>query len=171
VRDPSHPPLAPNSNKFAFGWVNTLAKRESYQSAYCVMETEGKKDTRTLEKITGDVMLSLECLCTEETRLLSQQLLEAKDIYYFPAIATTAELQVYAFDPSTVSEIDGTIPPSKPVPVDFIRFRKGLATNLEYSKPSMGNLRESNQENERTVFVIQAKAFLNFLKELEPYPA
>ena len=154
---------------FSFMWKELKIAPESDQSAFCVMEVDGKKDSRTLEKLSGGVLLSLECLAQEEMNLRKgvprhQLTRPGDDEYYIPVIVTTAKLQKCLFDPNSVNTEDGKIPTGSEIAaVKFIRFRKNLATTLQYEKPYIIDLQESNLENDRTVFVVQAKHFVDFL--------
>ncbi len=138
-----------------------------------MLETEGKKDSRTLEKLSGEILLSLEYFATEET-LLIKSLLERvqrspSSMSYLPVIVTTASLKKMTFNPSAVDIKNGKIDQSESTvsPVEFLRFRKNLATNLDYEKPPTNTLRELNQLNDRTVFVVQAENFIKFLSNVE----
>jgi hypothetical protein len=56
------------------------------------------------------------------------------------------------------------------VTVPYIRFRKGLRTDILGSKIQIGHqqgleLQEINAEKERTVFVVNSESLLDFLKE------
>ena len=95
-----------------FSWKEIDAVPESHESAFCVMEVEGKRDSRTLEKISGELLLSLEHLAYEELNLYqemnkgpdsqSQQRPDKEPTYYLPIIVTTANLQTSIFDPVNV---------------------------------------------------------------------
>jgi hypothetical protein len=161
---------------FKYTWNEFGLSPETYEAAYCVMEVEGKKDSRTLEKLTSELLLSLECLAVEETDLIKS--LQGKQnttfvsfsqqaMFYLPIIVTTATLQKLIFDPSNVDVKSGKISSSQTCPVEFMRFRKNLATKLKYEKPLLYTLRDLNRENDRTVFVVQAESFINFLNKIE----
>jgi len=145
-------------------------KPESLVSSFCVMETKGEKDTRTLEKLSGELLLSIEYLQIDETDLLND-LQKGADRYqyvYIPIIVTTAKLQTVKFIPSTVDIKSGNLTDSKKEPVEFIRFQKNLATHLNIEKtPEIYSLQELNQAYDRTIFVVQAESFIRFLTNLK----
>jgi hypothetical protein len=149
----------------SFLWEDFRIQPESHQSRYCVMEVGGKKDSRTLEKMSGELLISLECLAQEEMSLGKHG---GTRMHYLPVIVTTAQLQKCCFDPRTVNIADGTIAPadSHIDGVDCVRFRKNLATHLPYAKPLPPDLRESSGENDRTVLVVQADHLMEFLSSL-----
>jgi hypothetical protein len=157
---------------FKFLWSKTALDPMSNIANFCIMETEGKKDSRTLEKLSGELLLSLEYLALEESGLIIEW---SKDLQrspgkmvYIPIIVTTANLQVATFDPSNFDRNKGKIiGDCSPSPVEYIRFQKNLATNIEYEKPSLGSLSESNRENDRTVFVVSAESLAKFLGLLD----
>lgn len=153
-----------------FKWETAHFKPESYDAPFCVMEVEGKKDSRTLEKIAGELLLSLESLAVEEARLLSSRNQHSGKKWYVPIIITTANLQVCLFDPKEISAEDGSIQDTQEIKqVDFIRFRKNLTGNSEFQNQKF-DLKEAHLENERTVFVVQAKNITNFLQSLSILP-
>lgn len=147
----------------SFTWEELPTIPESCESAYCVMTVNGNKDNRTLEKLSGGLLLSLEYLALEEINLKPKPQYAWGDMFYLPVIVTTANLQRSLFTPSDVNINDGKIISSSLEDVQFIRFRKNLATSREYNKETVTNIREANQENDRTVFVVQAKDFINYL--------
>ena len=160
-----------------FSWTEIDAVPESHESAFCVMEVEGKRDNRTLEKISGELLLSLEHLAHEEANLYqemhkgsdsqNQRLYQrSNDMYYLPIIVTTANLQTCVFDPVNVSLNDGKISSSKIEQVSFIRFRKNLATSHKFNKPNIVDIREANRENDRIIFVVKAEDLIKFLTRI-----
>jgi len=161
-----------------FSWTEIDAVPESHESAFCVMEVDGKRDSRTLEKISGELLLSLEHLAYEEANLYqemnkgldsqSQQRLHQRqtNMYYLPIIVTTANLQTCIFDPVNVSLIDGKISSSKIEQISFIRFRKNLATSHKSNNLNIADIREANRENDRIIFVVTAEGLIDFLTRI-----
>ena len=138
---------------FKFLWSKTALDPMSNEAGFCIMETEGKKDSRTLEKLAGELLLSLEYLALEEFGLIkewSKNLQRSPgNMVYIPVIVTTARLQVATFDPSSFDRKEGKIiGDCTPSPVEYIRFQKNLATNINYEKPLLGSLTELNHEND-----------------------
>jgi hypothetical protein len=141
---------------------------ESYESPFCILGKE--KDRPTLERYSSDTLIAMKSLAVEESNIISSQTrVSDTNITYVPVIVTTADLHICLFHPSDVSIENGKVSPdSKFEKVDYIRFRKGLATDLEYQTiPTVQNLRDANKENERTVFVIQANKLVGFLRSFE----
>ena len=73
------------------------------------------------------------------------------------------------FNPSKVDIKSGKIIESTVGSVEFIRFRKNLATNIGYEKSMMYTLHDLNHENDRTVFIVQAESFIKFLSIVDDY--
>jgi hypothetical protein len=150
-----------------FTWTDLKIIPESCEAQFCVMEVEGKKDSRTLEKLSGELLLSLESLAVEEVKLLSKLSPYEHEKRYLPIIVTTANLQICMFDPKNISPEDGSITTEGDMrAVDFIRFRKNLAGNPEFQQQNFDTLTKANRENERSVFVVQAKSITSFLEKL-----
>jgi hypothetical protein len=167
--------LSGDCGTFGNTWSKFRIFPESHEAAFCVMETGGKKDSRTLEKLAGELLLSLEYLAIEEAELAKSfhggpiPPSDADRIIYLPIIVTTAVLQTSSFSPLKVDIKNGKVTESAVAPIEFIRFRKNLATNISYKKPMMRTLRELNRENDRTVFVVRAESFIEFLSMIRDY--
>jgi hypothetical protein len=153
-------------------WLKDDLPPKSYESAFCVPEIQKAKDNRTLEKIAGDLLLSLESLASEEISIIQKMhqtpnRFSDDKMFYIPVIVTTSKLRVCIFNPSDVNIEDGKIKSSDIEEIKYIRFCKNLATNVNYIKPEILHLRDANKENDRTVFIVQATDFLEFIKALD----
>jgi hypothetical protein len=80
---------------------------------------------------------------------------------FIPVYVTTAPIFVLGFDPETVSVLDGEfeLDPHSLVRVPWMRFRKTLMAGGTFAS------------DDRTVFVIEAKHFKEFLEKFEVTPA
>lgn len=163
--------LQVNRNTKQIYWHKSDILPETYESAYCVPEIDGKKDSRTIEKISGELLLSLESLASEELRIWRQTQKGISDntsipvMFYIPVIVTTSKIHALKFNPKDVDVANGKITSeSLPVDLKYIRFCKNLATNLGYSRPAdIHNLKDANGDNDRTVFIVQSPDFVDFL--------
>lgn len=163
-----------NNNFFYTYWKDTFLTPQSNEATFCVMETGGKRDSRTLENLSGELLLSLEHLVVEETKLYSKFFEKMSNpsrfsIVYLPVIVTTANLHLMNFDPSKIDIKTGKVIKNDLAPVEFIRFRKNLATSIDPTRPDNSTLDDINRENDRTVFVVQAKSFITFLEQVGNY--
>ena len=159
-------------------WVSASCLPESYESAFCVPETGGDKDSRTLEKTSGELLLSVESLAEEELNLWQRTEVGQptagifNQMHYLPIIITTAKLQVCKFDPMNVNTSDGKISTgdSEFDPVDYIRFCKNLDTNINFETSEKAyTLSDINKANDRFVIIVQAEKILEFLVSLSLY--
>jgi hypothetical protein len=159
----------------SYSWNELRILPDSLEASFCVMETEGKKDSRTLEKLTGELVLSLEHLAIEETGLfrtfiecLSPPSNPSSKMFYLPVIVTTATLQTMAFHPSAVDVKTGKINANESTisPVEYIRFRKNLATTMKNAEKPLYSLADVNRNNDRSAFVVQTESFINFLSRI-----
>ena len=118
-------------------WKESRINPDSFEASYCVMETGGKKDSRTLEKLAGELLLSLEYLAIEEFELVKSKPAPKRGpgiMLYLPIIVTTATLQTMTFNPANIDVKNGKITNSTTTPVEVIRFRKNLATHVTTEK-------------------------------------
>lgn len=158
----------------SYSWNEFGIFPQSLEASFCVMETDGKKDSRTLEKLAGDLLLSLEYLAVEETTLFNSfgenisSPSSSGKMFYLPVIVTTANLQTMTFHPSAVDVKTGKIDTSQSTlsPLEYIRFRKNLATTVKNGKIPIYSLADVNRNNDRTVFVVQAESFISFLSRI-----
>jgi len=145
------------------GWHDFLCAPASPESDFCVIRGKGEGDQPMLERLSGVLLRSLECLAEEELQFPFD-----RDFFhweYLPIIVTTAKLEMCRFDPREVSPKNGKIQGGEFEPIPFIRFRKSLTTT---SPPDTipRTLKEAGEHRKRTVFVVNASEVTVFLKEL-----
>jgi hypothetical protein len=173
IHDEVFKSLLVNHQNFSFSWRDFSLEPGSPEASFCVMGTGGKKDSRILESLAGELLLSMEQLAIQETDLVKAHIQElsrsSQYMLYLPVIVTTATLQTMKFDPSDIDLTDGKVTQSAVEEVKFIRFRKNLASNVDYEKPQMHTLKALNRENDRSVLVVQAASFIKFLNTLHAY--
>jgi hypothetical protein len=152
-------------------WKDGFINPECEDAVYCVMEVEGKKDNRTLEKYSSELLNALESLAQQETKinnfpnipLKNVQLPPVNAMYYMSIIVTTAKLQKCVIDPLKINIDDGKIDNGIVSQIPFIRFRKNLPSIFETDNSKITNIKEMNLANERSVFIVQADKFVEFL--------
>lgn len=144
-------------------WYDFRILPESYESEFCVIRGHGEGDKSTLERLSGNLLKSMECFMVEELSIVTKQNFDNR-YFYYPAIITTAQLHVCHFDISNISLEDGKLNDADYESVPFIRFRKSLATStLSAAKPM--NVKEVNMAKERTVLIINASELTNILTD------
>lgn len=145
------------------GWSEFAPTPKSPESAFCVVRGQSSGSKPMLERLCGVVLQSLEGLAQEGLHLPTFRHDETIRVYV-PAIVTTARLEICRFDSKDIDIQDGKLPDAQFESVPYIRFRKGLSTSVS-SEKSPRDFAEANQDQERTVFVIQASELIAFLKE------
>jgi len=156
-------------------WEEADLLPNSIESEFCIMETQNKKDSRTLEKIAGDLLVSMEHVAAKEWSLIESLILRDKVnnysfplLRYIPIIITSASLKIIKFDSfpnkSKVSEIQ--FKEENLASIDLIRFHKNFATKLDYDDSKVDTLRDLHHEYDRTVLVVQSENILEFLQKV-----
>jgi hypothetical protein len=154
-------------------WRYTPLCPESYEVPYCVMETDGKRDGRTLEKWAGELLMSLESFSQRYYSLIPEQTLGQYPpfaAYYLPVIVTTADLNVVIVDPTDkgIDITKGVVLDSEIESVDYLRFCKNLATGFKDNpERTIIDFNKLDRENDRTILIVKAEHFIDFLIELE----
>jgi len=167
--------LSVDHRDYQYSWKEKNLFPESQEAKYCVMETEGKRDNRMLEKIAGETLLSLEYFAREDTEVMKSVMerlgLSNSIMFYLPVIVTTAKLNDITFNCSEIDIETGNISDSDSKPIKFIRFRKNLSTGIEYkfANSSITSIDQLRSQYDRTVFVVQAKSFIEFLSLINSY--
>lgn len=145
------------------GWFDFWIIPGSQEAEFCVVRGSGEEDRGMLERLSGNLLVALDCLAREEQAIRAARKFTSPQIY-IPFIVTTAQLEVCRVNPEEISLLDGTIPAGNFEPVPFIRFRKSLTTRLSpNARPR--DLKEANEDRERTVFVVNASELTNVLKQ------
>ncbi len=142
----------------------------SYVSAFCTMQGQGDNQRTLLEKTASELTHATECFAKEELTL-SLPKDSPRPKYYMPLIVTNAKLTVCSFIPHDVDLNTGELSLENAHfdTVPYIRFQKGLETDIPGSKTQIGlrkalELKEINAEKERTVFVVNSENLLDFFK-------
>jgi hypothetical protein len=127
-------------------------------------ERAGRSGSTNARAVRGGLLLrSSESLGNEELGFIEQQNYP-RARYYFPVILTNAQLYACRYSPSDVDLSTGELPSGNFEKVGFIRFRKGLSSSLP-SPSTPESLSKSNQQNERTVFIVNSGALFDFLSK------
>lgn len=149
-----------------FGWENWQADPVTYQSQYCAIPGQQQGRKNLIERTGSELVSSVEALANQERGLQQERGADNFSRVYIPIIVTTAQLFVAEFDPSNISLDDGCLPKDTPFSkVSFIRYRKSLATFGECA--SAKSINEFHIASERTIFVVTALKFEEFLNQYE----
>jgi hypothetical protein len=149
-----------------FGLKELTLEPTTPQSQYCVVNGQDPKSKPMLERVAADVVSSIEGFATEEKDLHLKDR-EALRMY-FGVIVTTAKLKVCSFDPANISIADGKVQDAKYTEVPYLRFRKQLTSHYEVPEHyAVGGYQEISRAKESTVFVVNAEAIPQFLRDFE----
>lgn len=149
-----------------FEWTDLSLEPRSPESQFCVIPGADSKSLSLIERTSAELVSSTEGLASED------KLLSLDDRYYlhqyFNVIVTTATLQVCHFNPQVISIEDGTLNDATFKEVPYVRFRKQL--NPIYQVPNIYRVmgkQELARAKENTVFVVNSKHLIDFLREFE----
>lgn len=163
-------------NKILSGWDEFSIAPPTLQSEFCIIRGQGEEGKTLLERISGQLLISLDCLAKEELEI-NQGISFKQTRIYIPVIITSAELIACHLNLEEISLSEGTIEKGIFQPVPFIRFRKSLTTKLT-SQFQPKNVKEANENKERSILVINSNHLADILQgwkiermdEWEPYP-
>jgi len=151
------------------GWHDFHLRTASPESAFCVIRGKGENDDPMLERTARRLILSVEALANEETAVLDD---DDDTRVYVPVILTTAELRVCRYDPLKIKLTSGTITDESYEKSEMISFRKAFTPTrtVERRTDEMAYraFRRLSLEQERTVLVINATAFIQTLRAWTP---
>jgi len=150
-----------------WGWKDVALEPSTIEAEFCVIGGEDSKASRSmLEKTAANVVQSTEGFSIEDHSYSHK--LEDFERLYFNVIVTTADLFVCNFDPQQINIETGEIDKTNTTEVPYIRFRKQFSTHTtpELSWTETYNS-EISRNKENTVFVVNSKNIVQFLKEFE----
>ena len=149
-----------------FGWEDWQADPVTYQTPYCAIPGQEQGRKNLLERTASELVFSVEALANQERGLQQEKGADNFSRVYIPVIVTTAQLFVAEFDPSKISLDDGCLPKDTPFSeVSFIRYSKSLTTFAESA--SANSIGEFHAASERTIFIVTALKFEEFLTQYE----
>lgn len=165
----------PFPTEFA-AWDIFSVSPSSYVSAFCTMQGQGDNSRTLLEKTASELTHATECLAKEELAFSAIKDISRQRIY-MPLVVTNAKLKVCSFVPEAVNISTGelSLEDAQFETIPYIRFQKGLETNILGSKIQTGigqdlELKDINAEKERTVFIVNSDNLLEFLKDCDLLP-
>ena len=153
--------------KSLVGWGDIQVHARSPETDFCAVRGQGEGDTPMLERIAAQVVAAADGLCADLIEL-HERAWASKVV--IPVIVTNAELVVAQFDPETVDLELAEVQDATFTPVPHVRFRKTLAPAAAdpFSEPE--ELRDLSDGAVRTVFVVAASAFTEWLDQLQISP-
>jgi hypothetical protein len=156
----------------SYKWGDWHIDPTSYESQFCAIPGQEQGRRNILERTASELIEAIDALAWEEYQIKKKQGSSAPPLkrLYIPVIVTTAELIISFFNPETVSLKDGSLPSDAHFEkVRFVRFRKSLTNKPQtrISPPLPKSSQEAHQVTERTVFIVNAEGFKDFLDEFE----
>ena len=151
-----------------FEWAECGFKPPSAESSLCAVRGTGEGDRPLLERLAAQVSRATESFGTQE---ITCERSPSHDIgtIYVPVIVSNAELVMCNTDPAQIDIATGTITRQDATftTASLIRFRKPLTSRVAPSRFS--DVSSVNRDAERTVFVINAAALPDCLRDLRFY--
>jgi hypothetical protein len=135
----------------------------SSETMFCVVRGQDNRDMSMLDRISSNLMKSVESLASEEFEYGNRS--DHQAIVYIPAIITNAKILECIVDPSKIDINTGHISESDIKEIPFIRYRKNFYSGNQYHKTKR-DMRNTNSENDRTIIVINSNSIINTLKEI-----
>jgi hypothetical protein len=154
-----------NNNTKFFNWTDAAIDPPSSESEFCVVPGQDNRSKPLLERTAAEQVEATEAIAYEESQLHKHDASHFLG-FYFPVIVTTAELQICSFNPNDVCIKKGEVEKCKFKIVPFVRFRKSLTTRQQ-SYAGKKNLKDIIRAKERTVFIVSASQFIEFIQKLE----
>lgn len=146
-------------------WEDVNVRPICEDATFCAIRGQSSNDNKVtlLERIGGELIASTEALAEEDINFRVKQPPEFQ--YYFNVIVTTADIKIANFDPNLISLADGTLDTAEFTDVPYVRFRKQFSHRVLFGTDNSNF--DIVKEKENTVFVVQAKYLVSFLKEFE----
>jgi len=133
----------------------------SFESRYCVVAPRKDNPIRELEGIASELVAACHDLADGPGRHH-----ETEIELTVPVLVTTASLSICRYKIGSIDLKSGTIADGRIEPIDMIRFRKPLSTDLESIEgrtPAALGLGPRAARQERTVFVVTPDGLERFL--------
>lgn len=148
-----------------FNWLDLAIDPVSPECEYSIVLGQDAKSKPMLERTAATLVVSTEAFAKEEARLFDSV---HNTRIYFNVIVTTAKLNVCEFEPGNISLTDGTIKDSVFTEVPFLRFRKQLQQDIEFSIPNNFTYSTMARAKENSVFIVNAEHIKQFLCAFDP---
>jgi hypothetical protein len=148
-----------------FGWGDWQIEPASYESKFCAIPGQEQGRRNILERTASELIDATEAFAFQEKELKERQASPQFRFIriYIPVIVTTAELIISYFEPGDISLKDGSLPSNAVFEtVTSVRFRKSLTARLPLHQQS---IKEAHENTERTIFIVNAENFQEFLRD------
>jgi hypothetical protein len=151
-------------------WVNVQFAPSSPEASFCVVRKGGQRSQELLEKTAAELTRATDALARQELLIHSSRPRGLAGVsgglarLYVPVIVTTAKMYVCDADYRNVDLETGEVSAAETAPVPVVRFRKSLGVDRG-TAPAVTSVEDLAEQAERSVLVVQAGAFLEFLEK------
>jgi hypothetical protein len=144
-------------------WLDLNFVPGSPEAAYCVIRKNGQRSQEMLERTAAEVVRATDALALQEININVKNGGRLFGRAYVPMIVTTARMFVCDVDYDQVEPQTGEVASATIITTPIIRFKKSLSAP-DLARSSAVSVEEFAAQSERSVVVVQAAAFSEFLK-------
>jgi hypothetical protein len=149
-------------------WVDSPFVPGSPQADYCVVRKNKGRSDDLVEKPAAEIVRAVNALAMQEYHLyaggnlLPGRLVKPISRLFIPMIVTTARMYICEADFQKVDLETGEIAGAAIAPVNVVRFAKSFGTG-DAKRAGRITIENFAQQTERSVVIVHASAFLDFL--------
>lgn len=163
-------------------WVRTYFLPLSHSASFCIVRKGNQYSQELLERTAAELVRATDALAEQETAISGRAMNRAGQLgtlgqldgipatrLYFPVIVTTARLYVAIGDYDETDLAQGDLADIAGEEVSMVRFTKSLSAPpiVTPRAPRAKDIRGLGQLAQRTVMVVQARHFSEFLGRWE----
>ena len=145
-----------------FDWTNVPHVPGSPVALFCVIRKNNQRSQELLERTAAELVRATEAVARQELKLFETTKKRLSRIYT-PVIVTTAKLILCDIDYQDFDVQSGEMLADSSRQVPFIRFTKSLSVPETYL--GADNLSDISKQSERSVVVVSAGSFVEFLNK------
>jgi hypothetical protein len=149
-------------------WEDSPFTPGSPQADYCVVRKNKGRSDDLVEKPAAEIVRAVDALAMQEFQLYSRGNLFHVSTstpitrLFIPMIVTTAKMYICDADYQNINLETGEISGANIEPVDFVRFAKSFGAG-DARRAGDITIEKFAEQTERSVLIVQASAFLDFL--------
>jgi hypothetical protein len=151
-------------------WLDVPFYPGSPEASYCVIRTNSHRNQELLEKTAAEVVRGVDALAQQEDLIHANSRRNPSGFdkslarVYVPTIVTTAKIFICDADYNQIDPQTGEVPSPSAREVPFLRFTKSFGS-LDAARSNADSITAFAGQSERTVIVIQAAQFPEFLSK------
>ncbi len=144
-------------------WIDIPFIPGSPEAAYCVIRKNNQRSQEMLEKTAAEIVRATDALAGQEININAKNAILRFGCVYVPMIVTTAKMFICDTNYEQVNMETGEIVGPTIAAAPLIRFNKSLGLP-DLGRSSAVSVEMFAQQSERSVIVVQAVAFSEFLR-------